>query len=182
MYIYIHTCVRTYVCIYDCMYACIRACIYAWLYVRTYLCMYVCRFGVSDFPASKFSRGRQLASFRFENRSPVPEHQNQQQQTCMYVRMSVCMWVCMHVQAFHHNDVIMTTIASWITTLTIVYSTVYSDADQRKHQSSASLAFLWDRWIPRTKGQLRGRCFHLMTSSCMLMFRYGIVLLDINSD
>ena len=30
-----------------------------------------------------------------------------------------------------------------ITSLTIVYSTVYSDADQRKHQSSASLAFVW---------------------------------------
>ena len=29
-----------------------------------------------------------------------------------------------------------------ITSLTIVYSTVYSDADQRKYQSSASLAFL----------------------------------------
>ena len=32
--------------------------------------------------------------------------------------------------------------ASQITSLTIVYSTVYSDADQRKHQSSASLAFV----------------------------------------
>ena len=42
----------------------------------------------------------------------------------------------------HYNDVIMTTIASQITSLTIVYSTVYSDADQRKHQSSASLAFV----------------------------------------
>ena len=30
-----------------------------------------------------------------------------------------------------------------ITSLTIVSSTVYSDADQRKHQSSASLAFVW---------------------------------------
>ena len=39
----------------------------------------------------------------------------------------------------HYNDVIMTTIASQITSLTIVYSIVYSDADQRKHQSSASL-------------------------------------------
>ena len=37
----------------------------------------------------------------------------------------------------------MGTIASQITSLTIVYSTVYSDADQRKHQSSASLAFVW---------------------------------------
>ena len=69
----------------------------------------------------------------------------------------------------HYIDVIMTTMASQITSLTVVYSTVYSDADHRKHQSSASLAFVWgihrDRWIPRTKGQLRGKCFHLMTSS-----------------
>ena len=34
-------------------------------------------------------------------------------------------------------------VASQITSLTIVYLTIYSDADQRKHQSSASLAFLW---------------------------------------
>ena len=57
-----------------------------------------------------------------------------------------------------------------ITSLTVVYSTVCSDADQRKHQSSASLAFAWgfhrDRWILRTKAKLRGKCFHLMTSSC----------------
>ena len=43
---------------------------------------------------------------------------------------------------FHYNDVIMSTIASQITSLTIVYSTVYLGADQRKHQSSASLAFV----------------------------------------
>ena len=36
----------------------------------------------------------------------------------------------------------MDEIASQITSLTIVYSTVYSDEDQRKHQSSASLAFV----------------------------------------
>ena len=42
----------------------------------------------------------------------------------------------------HYNDVIMGTLASQITSLTIVYSIVYSDADQRKHQSSASLAFV----------------------------------------
>ena len=81
----------------------------------------------------------------------------------------------------HYNDVIMTTIASRITSLTIVYSTVYSDADQRKHQSSASLAFVWgihrDRWIPHTKGQLRGKCFHLMTSSLYssIAFQYKCI-------
>ena len=42
----------------------------------------------------------------------------------------------------HYIDVIMTTMASQITSLTVVYSIVYSDADQRKHQSSASLAFV----------------------------------------
>ena len=35
----------------------------------------------------------------------------------------------------------MGTVASQITSLTIDFSTVYSDADQRKQQSSASLAF-----------------------------------------
>ena len=43
----------------------------------------------------------------------------------------------------HYDDVIMGSMASQITSLTIVYSTVYSDADQRKHQSPASLAFVW---------------------------------------
>ena len=42
----------------------------------------------------------------------------------------------------HYSDVIMGTIASQITSLTIVYSTVYSDADQREYQSSESLAFM----------------------------------------
>ena len=42
----------------------------------------------------------------------------------------------------HYGDVIMGAMAPQITSLTIVYSTVYSDADQRKHQSSASLAFV----------------------------------------
>ena len=43
----------------------------------------------------------------------------------------------------HYDDVIMSAIASQITSLTIVCSIVYSAADQRKHQSSASLAFVW---------------------------------------
>ena len=70
----------------------------------------------------------------------------------------------------HYSGVIMGAMASQITGITIVYSTVYSGADQRKYQSSASLAFVCgeftgDRWIPRTNGQWRGKCFHLMTSS-----------------
>ena len=49
----------------------------------------------------------------------------------------LCTWF-----VFHYSDVIMTTMASQITSLTIVYSTVYSVEDQRKHHSSASLAFV----------------------------------------
>ena len=57
----------------------------------------------------------------------------------------------------HHNDVIKGAIASQITSIATVYSTVNSGWNQRKHQSSASLAFVpgihRDRWIPRTNGQ-----------------------------
>ena len=41
----------------------------------------------------------------------------------------------------YYDDVIMDAMASQMTSLMIDYSTVYSDADHRKHQSSASLAF-----------------------------------------
>ena len=42
----------------------------------------------------------------------------------------------------HYNDVIMGATASQIIGLTIVFSTVYLETDRRKHQSSASLAFV----------------------------------------
>ena len=45
-------------------------------------------------------------------------------------------------QTYPYGDVIMGAIASQITSLTIVYSTVYSGADQKKYQSSASLAYV----------------------------------------
>ena len=49
----------------------------------------------------------------------------------------------------HYSDVIMSAMASQITSLTIVFSTVCLGADQRKHQSSASLAFVWEGPITR---------------------------------
>ena len=57
-----------------------------------------------------------------------------------------------------------------ITCVSIVCLIVCSGPDQRKHQGSASLVFGRgiQRWpvLPLTKGQQRGKCFHLMTSSC----------------
>ena len=43
---------------------------------------------------------------------------------------------------FHYNDVIMSTMASQITSVSIACSSVCSGADYRKHQSSALLAFV----------------------------------------
>ena len=63
----------------------------------------------------------------------------------------------------------LTILYSIITSLTILYPTVYSGADQRKHQSAASLAFVrrihrWPVNSPR-KGPVTRKSFHLMTSS-----------------
>ena len=62
----------------------------------------------------------------------------------LYIYICVLsVYSCRPATVAHYDDVIMGAIASLITSLTIVYSTVYSDADERKHQSSASLAFVW---------------------------------------
>ena len=68
----------------------------------------------------------------------------------LLVSWGFCLWFiissCIVVRSFsasHYTDVIMGAIASQITSLTIVYSTVYSDADKRKHHGSTSLAFVW---------------------------------------
>ena len=62
------------------------------------------------------------------------------------------MWYSQLGDNSHYNEAIMSTMASQITNLAIVYSTIYSGTDERKHQSSASLAFV--RWIPVT-GEFR---------------------------
>ena len=67
----------------------------------------------------------------------------------------------------HYNDVIMSAMASQIASLTIVYSTIYSNhyIKAPRHWPLCG-DFTGDRGIPRTKGQERGKYFHLMTSSC----------------
>ena len=93
--------------------------------------------------------------------------------------------------ATYYSDVTMGAIASQITSLIIVYSTVYPGADQRKslrwrhndhagvsnHQPRGCLLNrLFRRRSKKTSklrvtglknGQLRGKYFHLMTSSCI---------------
>ena len=72
----------------------------------------------------------------------------------------------MQWQLFKH-DVIMSAVASQILSVSIVCSTV-------EIKENIKALRLWplcgefpgDRWIPHTKGQERGKYFHLMTSSC----------------
>ena len=75
--------------------------------------------------------------------------------------------------SWHYNDVIMSAMASQITSLTIVYSSVYSDADQRR-TSKLRVTSLCVRGIHRWsvnslhKGPATRKWFHLMTSSCAI--------------
>ena len=54
----------------------------------------------------------------------------------------------MVAKVWHPGDAIISVMAFQITSVSIVYSTVCSGADQRKHQSSTSLAFVREihRW------------------------------------
>ena len=70
----------------------------------------------------------------------------------------------------HYNNFIMGTMTSQITDVSIAYSTICSGADQRNHQSSASLAYVWEihRWpvnSPR-KGPVTRKMFPF---DCIMM-------------
>ena len=113
-------------------------------------------------------------------------------QSLYHLKSTKVSWFHCHYTSFplRHSDVIMDAMASQITSLTIVYSTVYSGADQRKHQSFASLAFV--RGIHRSpvnpphKGPVTRKtfpfddvimswlgachiCVHLYTSWCAIL-------------
>ena len=64
----------------------------------------------------------------------------------------------------HYNDVIMSAMASQITGVPIVRSVVSSGADQRKHQSSASLVF--------------GRGIHRFPFYAVIMFEFYTDIFD----
>ena len=95
----------------------------------------------------------------------------------------------------HNSDVIMSAMVSQITSLAIVYSTVYSGADQRKHQNSASLASVRGihRWLVNSpyKGPVMRKMFPfddvvrytvVTTSLCTLNCNRGLALISNNWD
>ena len=79
----------------------------------------------------------------------------------------------------HYNDVIMSTMASQIARLAIVYSTVYSGRRSEKHQNSASLAFVrgihrWPVNFPH-KGPVTRKMFPF--NDVIMCTQYHLVLL-----
>ena len=79
----------------------------------------------------------------------------------------------------HYSVVIMGTVASQMTSsLTSVYSTVYSGENQRKHQSYASLVFVQGihRWLPRTKASIAGNVFVWWRHNCLEEWVGGVTI------
>ena len=80
----------------------------------------------------------------------------------------------------------MSAMASQITIVSIVFSIVCSGVDRRKHQSSASLTFVWE--IHRSpvdalhKEPVTRKMFHLMTSSCTTDMQRWIRLISEKSS
>ena len=96
-------------------------------------------------------------------------------QNKLYGISTICGWMpSLHIIS-HYSDIIMSLMASQITILTIVYSNVYSGVDQRKCQSSASLAFVRGihRWPVNSphKGLVMQKMFPfddiIMKNQCM---------------
>ena len=79
------------------------------------------------------------------------------------------------VSSTHYNGVIMGVITSQIASLTIIYSSIYSGADQWKHQSSASLAFVRGiHWWP-VNSPHKGPVMRIM-------FLFDDVILKLSTD
>ena len=77
-----------------------------------------------------------------------------------------------NLPCIHYSDVIMGTIAYQITILMIVFSTVNSDADQRKHQSSASWPFV--RGIHRGPAQVASNALKMFPFDDVIMYANDI--------
>ena len=110
--------------------------------------------------------------------------------------MTACQTISELVNHFesHYNDVIMSTMASQITSLRIVYSSIYSGVDKRKYQSSVLLAFVRgiQRWLvnsrhkwPITRKMLpfddvimhvSCGCFSLVMPISKLIIHYNVTL------
>ena len=122
--------------------------------------------------------------------NPFPYHWPRDR--VVWTSMNVSNTTLWYFDIFHYNDVIMGEMTSQITSLVIVYSNVYSGADQRKHQSSASLIlcgeFTYDissmsdlrfiftnvtREVMTDRAMARLECIYIVSLSEVLSGLYG---------
>ena len=101
------------------------------------------------------------------------------------ILMHICVTQPQWVNSFvpHYNDIIMSVIASQITGASIVYSAVCLRTDQRKHQSSTSLAFVRGtyQWPVNSlcKGPVTRKVFPFDDFNMMLVTAYGAMVTPI---
>ena len=104
------------------------------------------------------------------NQTFIPQYNDPNSAEYQTLAKTLCNEVSQRGQ-WDYCDVIIGAMASQITSLSIVCSTVYSGADQRKHQSSASMAFLRGiyRW-PMNPPHKRPVMFPFHDVIMMIMF------------
>ena len=102
--------------------------------------------GVTDGQTDRQTDGRTEKTI---HRAAWSEQKNIQVIILLLVLSNYRMWFLLAVKiVIHYSDVIMSSMASRITGVSVVYSTVCLGADQRKRQGSAPLAFMVgiNRW------------------------------------
>ena len=97
------------------------------LFCSQYICIYICHYLNQCWPTKLTSLG--VTNDNFTNFRDTSFCGRDGKKGPYYIFL------------YHYSDVIIGAMASQITSVSIAYSAVRSGADQRKHQSSASLAF-----------------------------------------
>ena len=96
-----------------------------------------------------------------------------------FMVLCASMWLPNKLSRLNYNDLIMRAMASQITGVSVVCSTVCLGADQRKHQSSASLGFVrrihWWLMDSPHKGPVTRKMFpfHVIMSYDSIWFGYA---------
>ena len=116
--------------------------------------MFLCLFGFAPIAFNHILQGYSTGNSVSENRERI-----------LFEGCTAWTEICWPTR--HYSDVMMSAMAYQITGVSIAYSNICSGANQRKHESSASLAFMRGnrRWPVKSphKGK-RGTCFHLKWS------------------
>ena len=106
-----------------------------------------------------------------ENGVDIMSHIFQRKHLHNAITISTLNWSIssLDLHSSHNNDVIMNATASQ--PVIRLFTQLFIQSQIKENMKAPRYWPLWgeftgDRWIPRTKGQQREKCFHLMTSSC----------------